>query len=406
MSASTESLIKLRNATSECRSYANVSVPTNAPRKYKSEHSFNIRINRVDAIQGAEFASAYNFKCPSFGQCIGEMWLEFDLPALADAQYRENPLLHVVERVDYRLGQRFYTFYPSEDIPILLSKCRNREMKDQLLKMFADPTGAASGNGGKYILPLVTPFSVWQTDKICAPMRHGNRGGSLLDTSVFNGQDLVIEVTIAAAVDCTSSAGPTFTAASNLGNATLRWEEVVAAPAVLQAIRASIPKTRVCNEYTRLDEQACDSSTKTTYKAASLISRAGVSGFVFRTYAAADVNKCMVGDAELGSLVVNADGRDIFDTDGRSAQQTDYQRILAGDFGDLGVGPKFAHWDFGNQHHNFEAGTTGSLLKNGTVNELNLDITCAAGSDRIDIIAVHPRKFTLTSQGVKVSNCY
>ena len=142
----------------------------------------------------------------------------------------------------------------------------------------------------------------------------------------------------------------------------------------------------------------------TVYKVASLVSRAGTTGFYFRARPAASVN-CMSGAEHLKHIKVRCDGRDIYDTDSRPDDQRAYEKLLAGDPGAVGE-PKFAHFQFGNAHHNFDAATVGSLLKNGACNELDLELQTETGDDRIDIVAIHLRSFTFADGTVKVSNAY
>ena len=113
----------------------------------------------------------------------------------------------------------------------------------------------------------------------------------------------------------------------------------------------------------------------------------------------------MAGNEHLKSLVVRADGRDIYSTNERSDDQRRYQNILAGDPGAMAE-PKWAAFFFGRTHRNFDAATVGSMLKNNAVNELDLEIQAETGDNRLDIIAVHLRNFTFADRTIKTSNAY
>ena len=403
MSASTETLVKLRGLTAEGRGKANVAVPTSAVRRYKTQHSYNLRVNKVDVLQGVQLGGNYSFKVPAFKQVIGEMWMEISLPELAgNHTWKTYPLCNVVERVTYRAGQKFYEFEPAKDFPILLNSIRDPKMKEQLLAMLKDHSGAASKNAGTYILPMVTPFSIWNTDRLAQPLRHGNRGGAFMDCSRL-ADNLVVELQFASRAVATSDAASSYATAANLGNVTLRWEEIVAAPQTLAQIRREIPKSVCCDEYTRLERQDISSAQSTVYKCASLVSRAGTRGFYFKVDAGTD--DIMTGAEHVASLKVRCDGRDIYDTDSRPDDTRSYQRILAGDPGDVGQ-PKWAHFFFGNQHDQFDANFHGSLLKNGACNELDLEIQAESGGSKIDIIACHSRQFSFADGTIKVSNAY
>ena len=87
MSASTETLVKLRSLTSQGKSKANVTV-ANQPRKYKEPHSYNIRVNKINALNNCQFGGNYSFQVPAFSQVVGEMWLEMTLPQIAGGTTR------------------------------------------------------------------------------------------------------------------------------------------------------------------------------------------------------------------------------------------------------------------------------------------------------------------------------
>ena len=404
MSASTETLVKLRSLTGQGKSRANVTVP-NQPRKYKEPHSYNIRVNRINALNNVQFGGNYSFQVPAFSQVVGEMWIEMTLPQVAGGTYKKYPLVEAVDLITYRAGQKFYEFRPRKDLPLLLQRVKDDKMKAELLKLYSDHSGSASANPGTYILPLITPMSIWHTDKISQPIKHNNRGGSFWDASRL-ADNLVIELQMRNKAGCVSDPSQAFSAASDLGNVTLCWEEVVAGAADLEAIRRACPKDYCIEEYTRLDDQVANPAAPTVYKTASLVSRAGTTGFVFRARAVGDdALNCMSGAEHLTSLIVNCDGRDIYSTDNRSDDQRAYQKLLAGDPAFTSE-PKYAHYSFSNNSQSFDAGAVGSLLKNGSCNELDLTIQTTSGCDRIDVIAVHLRSFRFKDGTIRVSNAY
>ena len=191
---------------------------------------------------------------------------------------------------------------------------------------------------------------------------------------------------------------------------TLHWEEIVCSSQVASAIRKELPSYYCIEEYTRLEDQTVSIVSDTVFKVASLVSRAGTTGFYFRARnASVDGTNldCMTGDEHLEKLVVTCDGRDIYDTDDRTEQQRHYQRLLAGDPGAVGQ-PKWVHFMFGNSHQQFDARHITGLLKNGSCNELDLTVRADPNgtSNRLDIVAVHLRTFSLVDRTVKVANAY
>jgi hypothetical protein len=406
MSASTETLVKLRALTGQARSKANVTVPELQRRKFKNKYSFNVRTNKVTALSNLQFGGNYSFQVPAFNSLVGEMWVELTLPAMNVGTYRKYPILHVIDEVRYNVGQRFYSFKPREVIPILLNRCRDDRQKTQLKAMFGGTVGAG---GGTFLLPLITPMSVWQTDALMQPIEHGSRRGGIWDASKLS-NNMVIELQMATRADGTSASDSAFTTASDLGNLTLYWEEVVCSQATANSIRAELPQSYCIEEYTRLDDQVVSNAADTTIKCASLVSRAGTSGFYFRCRPAAsdsaDLN-CFDGDDHIAKLEVKVDGRDVYTTDDRSDEMRTYQDILAGNPG-ITQEPRWAHWFFGNTHTDYNASHISGLLKNGAVNELDLTIRAedARASDRCDVIACHLRLFTFSNGTIKVVNAY
>ena len=408
MSYSTETLVKLRGLTGQGRSRANVTVPT-VQRRYRNKHSYNVRANKVTVLNNTNFAGNYSFQVPAFNSLVGEMWLEVDLPALTPpATYRKYAPLHLIDEVRLNAGQRFYSYKPREVFPILLSRCRDRFQKQQLRAIFG---GTASSAGGKFILPILTPWSVWQGEGIMDAPDFGERRGGIWDASKL-ANNLVVELQFATRADGTSDGASAFATASDLGNCVLYWEELVCSKATRDAIRAEIPDSYCVEEYTRQNGVTVSDSAATTIKCAALVSRAATTGFIFRCRTAAeddtDLN-CMAGDEELETLKVTVDGRDVYDTDGRSEQMRDYQNILAGRDSDTAVAePKFAHWTFGNTHKQYNSAHIPGLLKNGAVNELDIDVQSAtgSGSTRCDVVAVHLRHFKFSDGTVKVANAY
>ena len=82
----------------------------------------------------------------------------------------------------------------------------------------------------------------------------------------------------------------------------------------------------------------------------------------------------MAGNEHLKSLVVRADGRDIFSTNSRSDEERRYRNILAGDPGTMDE-PKWATFYFGRTHRNFDAATVGNPLAQITTPLLEHKVT-------------------------------
>ncbi|MED5462341.1 MAG: hypothetical protein VYC03_06945, partial [Pseudomonadota bacterium] len=370
----------------------------------KPEHSYNMRVNRQDVLSACEFGGNYSFRIPAHNQICAEFMLEMNLPALTGgATYTAYPFLNLIKRVTLRTGNKVFEYEPAKIFPLLLSKVRDDKMKAQLMELFEDHSGGtASATGGRYIMPLLQPWSIWFTDRIAQPIRLGNRGGALFDCSRLS-DNMVVEIQLNDKANATSAADAAFASASNLGNFGLRWEEVVASGPTLAAIRQKIPRSVCIEEYTRLERQDISDATTTVYKVASLVSRAGTSGFYFKVDDGS--SDCMTGQEQLKSIVVRCDGRDIYSTDGRADDQRLYQSILAGRPG-AQEKPQWAHWRFGNDHECHDPAKFGSLLRNGACNELDLELQAETGGTKVDIIACHPRVFVVQDGVIQVQNAY
>ena len=66
MSASTETLVKLRSLTGQAKSKANAVVQGLKRRKYKDKYSYNVRVNKVTALNNVQFSGNYSFQVPAF----------------------------------------------------------------------------------------------------------------------------------------------------------------------------------------------------------------------------------------------------------------------------------------------------------------------------------------------------
>ena len=76
MSASTETLVKLRGQTNEGRSKANRTHDDIRYDSHKNKYQYNVRINKVTALNNVQFGGNYSFQLPAFSQLVGEAWIE------------------------------------------------------------------------------------------------------------------------------------------------------------------------------------------------------------------------------------------------------------------------------------------------------------------------------------------
>jgi hypothetical protein len=408
---STEQLISIRSLTGEAKSKANREVDQYAEHRYKHKYQTRIRMNRINALANCNFGNSLTFEVPSHGQICGEMALSLNLPALADgATYKPYAAMRIIDKIVYRAGgTQFYEIRPAEVVPLLINRARDKDHKDRLKAIWGN---AAAANAQEILIPLLTPWSVWNNASMMETLDFGVRGQCIWDGSRL-AKNLVVEVQFASKAQATSSASSAFTTASSLGSAQLFWEELVGNKATIDAIRARIPTTFYGEEYTRLKNVSIngDGTALTPVNVSALTARAGTKGFYFicRTQTEAATDDPWVGDERLREIRVELDGREVASNEGEPASVQEYQELLAGR--KTLPAPNFAAFTFGNdQSAAFHAQTYSGLLKNQAVNEcllrLGSVIRNPAAPMECDVIAVHPRQYTFSSGTVRASNCY
>ena len=407
---SEEQLISIRSLTGEARSKANETVDQYKERRYRHKYQSRMRMNKISALSACSFDQKKTFEVPSHSQICGELMLCLDLPALDGQNYKPYAALRCIRKITLRAGgNQFYEYKPLELMPLLINRVRDSFHKQKLKNICGNSAATASG---RVMIPIITPWSVWHNDAICEPLDHGVRGATLWDGARLT-QNLVVEVEFASKAELTTSASSAFQQATSFGDADLYWEELVASKPTKDAIRAQIPTTVYCDEFTRKPGLTIngDGTALTSVNVSALTSRAGTKGFYFRVCSQAEyaADDPFVSDARLRAVKLDLDGRQVYDNSDQTAEVIDYQRLLAGER--TTISPNYAHFTFGNDDSAaFHAQTYSGLLKNQAVNETVLEIAAIprdpATAMVCDVYAQHPRQFTFTSGTVRASNCY
>jgi hypothetical protein len=407
---STEQLISIRSLTGEAKSKANRVVDQFSEHRFKHKYQTRIRMNKISALSDVTFGGTYNLEVPSHGQVCGELALTLSLPALEGQTYKPYAAMRIIDKIVYRAGgTQFYEIRPAELVPLLINRSRDKDHKDKLKAVWGDSQAA---NAQQIMIPLITPWSVWQSEKMMEPLDHGVRGQSIWDGSRLT-KNLVIELQFASRAQATSDTNSAFASASSLGPVTLFWEEYVGNKTTLDAIRAGIPTTFYCDEYTALKNQSIngDGTALTSLNVSALTSRAGTKGFYFQvrsTTEAANDNP-WESDNRLREIRVDLDGREVHSNENEPVAIQDYQQLLAGK--KTLPEPNFAHFTFGNDDSAaFHAQMFSGLLKNQAVNETVLQVGATVRAPAVamvcDVYSQHPRQFVFTSGTIRASNCY
>ena len=408
---SQEQLIQIRSLTGEARSKANQTIDQYSEHRYRHKYQTQTRVNRINALPSVNFGGSYTFEVPSHGQVMGEMSLVLDLPALDGQNYKAYAAMRIVDKIIYRAGgNQFYEYKPAEVAPLLINRARDADHKEKLKALWGN---SAAANAQRVLIPLILPWSVWNSEKMMRPLEHGVRGQTLWDGSRLS-KNLVIEIQMASKAQATTDAASAFAGnTTNLGGVQLFREEIVATKSTLDAIRSEIPDTFYAEEYTRLNNQTInsDGTDLTNVNVSTLTSRAGTKGFYFicRSAAEAATDNPFTSDDRLREVRLELDGREVASTEGQPSEVQEYLALLAGK--KTLPEPNFANFTFGNDESAaLHAQTYSGLLKNQAVNETVLRLAAKVRNPQVvmqcDIVAVHPRQYTFVSGGVRASNCY
>ena len=231
-------------------------------------------MNKITCLNACNFSNTQTFEVPSHGQICGEMTLVLNLPALEGQTYKPYAAMRLIDKITYRAGgTQFYDYRPSELVPLLINRCRDTDHKTKLKAIWGN---AAAANAQTAMIPLITPWCIWHSEKLMQPLDHGVRGQTLWDGSKLT-KNLVVEIQFASKAAATSDPASAFSAgASNLGSATLFWEEIVCNKPTRDAIRAGIPSVVYCDEFTPLKAQAIngDGTALSVLNVSALTSRA------------------------------------------------------------------------------------------------------------------------------------
>jgi hypothetical protein len=189
---------------------------------------------------------------------------------------------------------------------------------------------------------------------------------------------------------------------ASIANVELLFEELVAEPSVLEALKQQLPRAVCAPEFTSqvLNTTGAEQDIDIT----ALLSRAPTHslGFYVKKTAGATRDPFDI-EEKLDLEEIEADGRRIVSNRGHDQCERDYKDILEGRVGTGRSAPNMPLISFDNGGQYAMSHAT-QQLSNTSCNSVTCRINATAGSGKI--LAVHERMFLIDQQTIKNRNVY
>ena len=146
MPAQTESLIKLLDGNSAGRGKATVRIPSFKYRRTANEMNYRFRINSVQAAASVSDAGqTIRVQLPAYSSIVGEQYLKVSLNACTGGTYKQYPGAQLIKSIKLRHSDVAYEVLDvKETWAYLISKCRDKEDKEQRKKIFGNSAADAA----------------------------------------------------------------------------------------------------------------------------------------------------------------------------------------------------------------------------------------------------------------------
>jgi hypothetical protein len=275
----------------------------------------------------------------------------------------------------------------------LVSKCRNKEDKEQRKKIFGN--SAASAAEQQLVIPLLQPWSVHFSPEMYGPepVRHARR--STLFPAYALRENAVWEIEFEAVANFCSTGA----AGCQIKDVSLCWEEVVCSPDVATAIKKKLPKAVCAPDFT-FQPITCTGSEQTE-DITALLSRAPTHSIAFYLKTTANSDPFDIVDT-LALEELECDGRILVTNRDESAAERQYKDILEGRPSNRGA-PEMPVVSFDNDG-GYSVAHSSQQLSNTACNSVSLKVNAAASSGQI--IACHQRHFLIDAGTIKNQNVY
>jgi hypothetical protein len=396
MPAQTESLIKLLNGTSSGRGKANVKVPSFRYRRTANEANYRFRVNSVQAASTiAAGGQTIRVALPAYSAIVGEQFLKLTLNACSSGTIDQYAGAKIIKSMRLRHSDVAYEVLNVKAVwAYLVSKCRNKQDKEQRKKIFGN--SAADAAEQTLIVPLLQPWSVHFGPELYGPepVRHGRR--STLFPAYALRENAVWEIEFEPVTNFTS----TGSTGCVIKDVNLCWEEVVASPDVIAAIKKKLPKAVCAPDFTFQPVTA--TGAEQTVDVTAVLSRAPTHSLAFYLKTSANDDPFDIVDS-LSLEELECDGRILITNRDESAAERQYRDILEGRPSNRGA-PEIPIMSFDNDGGYTAPGHASMQLSNTACNVVTLKLKAAASSGQI--IACHERQFIIDAGTIKNMNVY
>ena len=406
MPEQTEQLVSLLAQTTNGRGKATERISEIAYKRTANNHNYRYRVNQVIAKSSTSAdGEVIRVQLPAFGAICGEIFIQVGLDALDAGTYDPHVGAKILKYIRLIHSDQFFEIEPKRVWPILLSQMRNQDAKGKRKELFG--TGSASASAQTLCIPLLQPWSVHFANNMYdndGP-RYSTRERGLFPAFAIK-ENVVFELVFEPRSAYTDSASAASTAGPK--NVTLLWEEVVAAPDTLEAIKRSIPLAVCAPDFTYLDSNANDGSAETVVNITSLLSKAPTHTLWF------DIQENSVTDRDpfnkassdgMSLQELNCDGRDLISDRDLGAAVKRYLQIVRGrPVGAEDTDPQLPNLSFGNDE-GFSVAHAQQQLSNTACNNVTLTFKCKEASV-VSIAAQHQRHYEVDQGTLKSSSVY
>jgi hypothetical protein len=399
MSEQTETLIKLLNQTSSGRGKSNIKVKSFQYRRTATDMNYKMRVNTVQAATSiATAGQTIRVQLPTFGQAVvGDIFLKVNFKATTQGTYKPYVGAQCLKSIKLRHSDVAYELLNVKQVwAYLLSKCKNKEDKDERKKIFGNSAAAAGAQ--ELVVPLLTPWSPHFNAEMygTGPIKHARR--HILFPAYALRENCVFELEFESCANLCSAD----VLGAEIQNVDLCWEEVVASPDVLARIKKELPKAVCAPDFTAIPV-TCDGNEQKE-DVTSILSRAPTHSLCFylqETANADDPFNC-VDVLQLEEII--ADGRTILtNRDEASEAERRYKDILRGRPRNRGA-PQLPSVSFDNDG-GYSLNHAAMQISNTAANSVTLNFKPAAACAG-QILAVHERHFSVDNGTIKNTNVY
>ena len=352
----------------------------------QSRYEWHVR--EFQCIASPTFGGTFSVKIPSHNKIIGEIYFDFVLPTLDAGSYVDNIAANLVKRLRLKCGSQFYDVSPKHAYTVLLAKVTNKQRRKEQARQLQGQAG------DECRVNILTPWCNLQRG--CPRSKQKQNPG--FDSSRL-ASDLVVEIEVAELLEVTNSATAQTEA---FGPCQCRFEELIVSPEDEAALKARLPRSWVCSDYTVQENLDSDKDSTATYDLDALISSAPTKSLwcQVRTGAELTAKKNQVSNGECAIKLI-LDGRDVYDESASVRERKHFQRGEPVDV--LESGDDLRGYHFCQEPYQYSSSGT---FPNTEINHATLEVSNSKEDDcSLNLIAEHERVCRITASGtIRISN--